>query len=534
MTGRTLLSATARRSRGVYYTPGDLAAWMTSWSITPHTQRVLEPSFGDGSFLRGLRDAKTSGADDIAVLGIEIDEATRRSAITDGLIGDSDSICADFLEVEPTPVDAVIGNPPFVRLRHLTKRQSTAALDRAREALGRDMEPSGSLWMPFLLHSTKFLTAGGRVALVLPFEITHVRYARGLWTWLGQRFGSIRLVRLHERVFDNILQDVVLLLCADYGCETSDIEFAAYYTLDDFFEGRHVTEEKISIIAADSGSKPFTKALLTEELRNLVYGELPEILVPLAELATFSIGYVSGDKDFFHPAPEIIERFGLHESENLIRSITRTRDLQNSGLYTSDLLQRGHDTRLFLLAKEAIPSPGEATYIAAGRKAGVADKYKCRVRSPWWSVPGVMYPDLILSVFSSTPRLVLNDGALAASNSLLCGRLTPGVDGSSVIAAWYTSLTLLECETNVHALGGGVMVLIPGEVARIRVPRLSCNTQTNYLYELDSTLRAKGLLDAYRLGDHRVLQQGLNLSSQQVELIREGVTTLARWREKPK
>lgn len=529
-----MLSAAARRSRGVYYTPGDLATWMTRWTVTPHTRRVLEPSFGDGAFLRGLRAAGTGDPNDLAVLGVELDEVTRQRAITDGLITGQESRCADFLEVDPTPVDAVIGNPPFVRLRHLTPRQSKIALRRAREALGRDMEPSGSLWLPFLLHSTRFLAPGGRVALVLPFEITHVRYARGIWTWLGQRFGSVRVVRLHERVFDDILQDVVLLLCADYGRKTSDIEFAAYYSLADFFAGRHATEEKIPIGDADSGSKPFTKALLTEELRSLVYGRLAQEVVPLADLVTFNIGYVSGDKNFFHPSPETIERFGLQRSASLIRSITRTRDLQDSGLYTSDLLRSGHRTRLFSLPRNAEPSPAEATYIAAGRNAGVAGKYKCRVRSPWWSVPGVTYPDLILSVFSATPRLVRNDGALTASNSLLCGRLRTGVDDTAVISAWYTSLTLLECETNVHALGGGVMVLIPGEVARMRLPRPPADGQRTHLSELNSTLKSDGVSAAYRLGDRRILQQFLNLSPRQVDMIRDGVATLTRWRERPR
>lgn len=526
-----MLSAATRRSRGVYYTPGDLAAWMTRWILTPDTHRVLEPSFGAGVFLRELRAAR----DDVTVLGVELDETTRQRAVAGGLIAEGESRCADFLEIDPAPVDAVLGNPPFVRLRHLTPRQSTVALRRAREALGRDMEPSGSLWMPFLLHSTRFLTAGGRIALILPFEITHVRYARGIWTWLGRRFGSVRLVRLHERTFGDILQDVVLLLCADHGQATSDIEFTACYSLAEFFEGRHVAEEKISVACADGGSKPFTRALLSEELRHLVHGELTESVAPLAELATFTIGYVSGDKDFFHPSPETIEQFGLHRSRNLVRSVTRTRDLQDSGLYTSDLLRDGHRTRLFAVPKDAAPSPAEAGYIAAGREAGVAGRYKCRVRSPWWSVPGVRCPDLILSVFSSTPRLVLNDGALTASNSLLCGRLHSGAEHGAVAAAWYTSLTLLECETNVHALGGGVLVLIPGEVARIRVPRLPAFThRPGYLRELDTTLKESGPTAAYRLGDHRILRHELGLSDRQVELIRDGVATLARWRERPR
>src|SRR5690349_24006721 len=43
-----------------------------------------------------------------------------------------------------------------------------------------------------------------------------------------------------------------------------------------------------------------------------------------------------------------------------------------------------------------------------------------------------------------------------ASNSLLCGYLRPGVDTAGFAAGWYTSLTLLHAELEVHSLGGGV------------------------------------------------------------------------------
>ena len=55
------------------------------------------------------------------------------------------------------------------------------------------MDPSGSLWMPFLLHAMRFLSIGGRLSFVLPYEFTYVRYARPLWGMLRDKFGSLRV-----------------------------------------------------------------------------------------------------------------------------------------------------------------------------------------------------------------------------------------------------------------------------------------------------------------------------------------------------
>ena len=125
--------------------------------------------------------------------------------------------------------------------------------------------------------------------------------------------------------------------------------------------------------------------------------------------------------------------------------------------------------------------------------------------------------------------MVLNDGALAASNSLLCGFLRAGYSAEQFAAAWYTSLTLLWCELRVHSLGGGVLVLIPGEVATIRLPPVG-RMPTAHLGAIDRALKsAKG--DPYQLGDEPVLIQALRLTAREVELIREGRNQLKDWRK---
>ena len=43
---------TSQKLRGGYYTPQNLADYVTKWVLSNHPASVLEPSCGDGAFIR--------------------------------------------------------------------------------------------------------------------------------------------------------------------------------------------------------------------------------------------------------------------------------------------------------------------------------------------------------------------------------------------------------------------------------------------------------------------------------------------------
>lgn len=496
---KVLSESATRRLTGVYYTPSSAADFMADWIVRHDSEHILEPSFGEGIFLQSVSASnERRGFSRVRLTGVEIDETAMRQA-QGNLVGlELDLCCADFLSVAPYPVQGVIGNPPYVRLRNLPDDQKERAVDVAGTVMGCPMEPSGSVWMPFALHAMRFLTVGGRMALVLPYELTYVRYARPLWDTLRDRFGSLQVLRTHERLFPDILQDVVILLADDYGARTQSVQYQAFERVADLLAGRSLVDERISVEDLLRGQRPFVEALLGPDLRQLLRGRVAAT-VPTRDLVTFNIGYVTGDKNFFHPKPEVMREYCLPEA-SLHPALTSTRGLKRVGLGTSSLKSKEME-RLFLPGDDPLTA-GERRYIKWGEENGVSGRYKCQVREPWYGVPGVRVPDLILSVFSERPVLLVND------------------------ARWYTSLTLLQCELEVHALGGGVMVLIPGEVGNIRLPR-QVIAQGDYL---DRQLKQGKTAEAYQSGDRRVLMDQLGFSEADIQLIRHGMEVLAHWR----
>lgn len=509
-----------RKQNGIYYTPSSIAQTMVNWVIRSPDDIVLEPCFGKGVFLHALREIHPNSRS--SVYGIEMMNLSYSQAIESGLLASSNAILGDFINITPFKVNAVIGNPPYVRLRSLDPAKERETTSAAEKVLGSSIDPAGNLWLAFLLHATQFLSDGGRLAFVLPYEFTHVRYAKRLWRYLGNHFGLLKVQRVKERVFPELLQEVVILLADNKGETTNAVMFEVYEKVSHFIAGDPVTKREFTIEDVIH-ERPFVRALIPKALDELLEERVYPHTIAVPEFCTFNIGYVSGNKQFFHPAADTEAAYGLSQS-SLRSSVVSTRQIRGAGLYSSSI----GPSRLSKLFYPHEPlSRTDIDYIEKGEREGVNNAYKCSNRKPWYRVPDVRVPDLLLSVFRETPSLLVNDGKLVASNSILCGFLQQPASIEPFIAAWYTSLTLLNCELQVHSLGGGIPIFIPGELAKVRIP-YPCSLPTGHLPELHAALLNEN--DPYRVGDSVILEHKMRLSPQEISLIWEGIAVLSGWR----
>lgn len=518
----SLAEVQLRRALGAYYTPRTAAEYLADWAIRSGNERVLEPSVGDGAFVVAVRRVAATRGGSAHVIGVEISADTFGDVMSSPGRPD-EGINSDFLSVGPRAVDVVIGNPPFVRLRNLDKRQRATAARAAERAMGAAPDASGSVWLPFVAHATRSLVPGGRLALVLPLEATHVKYARPLWKFLADRFGALRVVRVRDRIFGDILQDVVLLLADQAGSRTERVEFDTYDDTQTLVAGQSIGRRLIPVAGIVAGDKPFTRALLPTAAAELLRERLETTTSPASNSVKFNIGYVTGDKNFFHPDASAIAEYGL-PAQSLRSSVASAHKLVGGGLRTSSLGD-DHRTHLYLPDPSAMTT-GDERYIGWGKRKKLDRKYKCKIREPWYVVRSVKTPDLILTVFSDRPLLLLNDAGLAASNSLLCGYLRPGADAAAIAAAWYTPLTLLSIELAVHSLGGGVLILVPNEADAVR---LAHGVSAEHLPAVEQALRDGDSARAYDAGA-AAMAEALRLTRPEAELLLAAREVLAHWR----
>lgn len=515
---------------GAFFTCANIAQFLVRWAIRDRDDIVLEPSFGDGAFIGVSIDRLVSlGGSNANLFGVEIREEAAKGYVKSNRLLERNCFHADFMELSPFPVDVVVGNPPYIRMKNLQKATAQLAVQRSVQ-LGVNMAASGSLWMPFIIHAMSFLKLGGRLAFVLPHEMTHVKYAVPLWRHLCSNFSSISVIRTHEDLFPDNEEETILLMADGYGHSCDSIQYSLYDKKQDLFSNNVIKETRIPLTQIVNGNRPFTRALLNDEQLHLIQ-ELTNTcrIAQISRDCKFKIGYVTGDKKFFHPDINTRTQYSL-PPENLFTAVINSRQLRGKGVTIS---KSDVETVLY---QPSVLTQGDREYIQFGQETEVSQRYKCKVRNPWYVTPGVKVPDFLLTVFSERPLLLENVDGMVASNSLLCGfKSNQYVDSNDLLCRWYNSFTLLSIELEVHSLGGGVLVLIPGEADNIQIPSYCDPTRArDVVRQIDAYLKNDEIEQAYSLGDDFVLKYSLGLSNVQIHCIREGLDVLRKWRTKGK
>lgn len=518
---RSRRERTQQRKLGAYYTPSVAAELMAEWVMQGIPTRVLEPSAGEGIFIETIREVASKMQLKSPGFNIcELDEAAARN-IKNNILKEEDYLfVGDFLAQKELPrYDAIIANPPYIRIRELSKDLSESAHRAAESALDKSISKGASTWVPFVAKSVNSLENNGRAAFVLPSDFTYVNYAKILWKFLGEKFGQLTVIRSRQRIFPDILQNVIILLCDKKGLTTRNIEVISVEDISLIKDINNIKKNKIKISAIYSGERVFQKELLPENTQNFL-NILENFSSESSKYIKFNIGYVSGNKDYFHPTQDDIEKFNIPQS-SLVATVTTSRQLRN-GVYTSS-----NDDKRYLWMPGEDLSDGEKLYISRGESLGVDMGYKCRIRSPWFMVPGVKTPDLMLTAFSDKPRLMLNDGKLAATNSILIGNMAEGRNPIDFIGSWYSPYTLLSYETQVHALGGGVMIAVPREADSVRVlnPEVVRNPD---LSEIDNALKSGEVESAYTVGESHLKKI---IGNEGINAIWDGYAKLGSWRK---
>ena len=179
-----MMETTAKKNTGSFYTCDTIADYIAKWAIETPETCMLEPSFGDGIFINSaLSRYAELGNQKPKIIGVEI-QATPFNLFMQNhaeVLGFN----MDFMDFRATTkINAIIGNPPYISLKNLKAEEREKAIQLV-SFYGLNMQTSGSLWMPFIIHSTELLEQNGKLGFVLPYEITHVRYAFDLWKYLS-------------------------------------------------------------------------------------------------------------------------------------------------------------------------------------------------------------------------------------------------------------------------------------------------------------------------------------------------------------
>lgn len=451
----------AQKLSGSYFTPQPIVEALVCWAVARDSDRLLDPSCGDGRFLAAHHNS----------VGIEQDASSAQSAIDRApwaLVHEGDFF--QWAEATPERFECCSGNPPFIRYQHFKGAIRSRAL-KLCEREGARFTGLTSSWAPFLVATASLLKPGGRMAFVVPAEIGHAPYATPLMEYLVRHFSTVQVVAIREKLFPLLSEDCWLLYADGFGGSTEEIRFS---TLERFkwsakppsyYERVPVSEWRTQ------WNRRLRPYIVRPELRN-IYAEAlrRSIAQPLASFARIGIGYVSGDNDFFHLRPSEAEHWQIPE-QCLHPTVRNGRSLPKKQI-TAETVRawRREDQQILLLrlGKSETPPNSVQRYLdsASGRVAREA--FKCRTRSPWYSVPDVQVPDYVLTYMSGRmPQLVKNDAAVTCTNTVHSVRITDRLLANKFLPSWSTAFAQLSCELEGHPLGGGMLKLEVREAARV-------------------------------------------------------------------
>jgi predicted RNA methylase len=537
------------KSLGAFYTDAQVADFLVWWAVRSSQDAVLDPSFGGGVFLRASckRLLHLGGQPADQVIGVEIDPAVH-ARITDKLVEEfsvkaPNLLLADFFSLDPAgacQVDAVVGNPPFIRYQRFGGEVRRLALARSA-AQGVRLPELCSSWAPFLVHSAAMLRPGGRLAMVVPMEIAHARYAQPVLNYLLQAFGKATFLTFRKKLFPDLSEDTLLLLCEDKGgCSSQFLwrDLPHPGRLADIRDRGRLplaATRRLDAGTVVGGAGRLIEYFIPRKAREL-YRELKGSFWTkrLGDLADIGIGYVTGANEFFHLDPQEVRRHGI--PHRFLRPAVR-RSRAFSGLrFTADDWRRAAENReasylLYLSEDDSLPE-SVRQYLRQGEARGVPRAYKCRTRSPWFHVPHVYQPDAFLSYMSGmTPRLVTNTARVVASNSLHILRLYPPapLNSDALAALWQTSLARLSVEIEGHPLGGGMLKVEPTEAEKVVLPwpqGVGEPWLTELAEQLDLSLRQQGSEVTQALADASILRQAMGLSQGDCDLLRAATDVL--------
>ena len=522
-----------QKLRGGYYTPLDLASFIAKWIKEIAPKRILEPSCGDGVFFNAL--ANVRGFQKTSIVGFELDQDEALKAHSRARqvgLKNVEVLSEDFLHWaidnfnnSESRFDAIVGNPPFVRYQYLPEVFQSRA-EKIFKELDLPFTKHTNAWVSFILASMAMLKPGGRLAMVVPSEIIHVTHAQSLRTYLGIECIRLVIIDPEELWFEGTLQGAVILLAEKKLKKNQHGQGLGMYPV----KGREFLKlppsEIFNAPQAINGKTvqgKWTRALLDLETRSLL-DEIAEhkAVHRFDDIAKVDVGIVTGANKFFLVDDETVKSQKLSKWAHPMfgRSGHCPGVIYDDDQHAANA-QNGNPTN-FIWFKETDHKIDHAAkaYIEMGEVQSLNKRYKCRVRSPWYTVPSVYATEIgMLKRSHNTPRLILNK--IGAYTTDTAYRIKSNfVSAEKLVGCFINPLTSLSAELEGRHYGGGVLELIPSEIERLLVPLPeSSNPDLN---KLDRAVRSDTSTHQVLADQGRVVLGALGLSSAKQDCVLEG------------
>ncbi|MDR2223137.1 MAG: N-6 DNA methylase [Flavobacteriaceae bacterium] len=528
-------SIDSKKLRGGYYTPQPIADFICKWAIQSETKSVLEPSCGDGNFVESIvntfksLNVKNSEINKrIKAIELVSEEANKAKArvrelgISECIIENSDFFHF-LLDHKNEAYDVVVGNPPFIRYQNFPEEHRNLAFDMMFK-MGLSPNKLMNIWASFLVVSASLLKEKGKLGMVIPAELFQVKYAAETRVFLSKFFSNITIITFKKLVFEDIQQEVVLLLCDKDPKIKQGIKVIEVEDINELIKIDWDVINKTVVKSLDHSSEKWTKYFLDEkEIQLLRKIKVDTRVEPASSVMEVRVGIVTGRNEFFMLNKEQISQWKLENSTKKV--VGRSVHLKGVIYDDSDFnenVDNGYPVNMFLpeeLEKEKLPLEVR-DYIDYGEKNDFHTGYKCKIRKLWYITPSLWKPDAFaLRQVGDYPKLIVNNTDASCTDTLHRIRMKKEGMADIIALSFLNSLTFAFTEIMGRSYGGGVLTFEPSELEELPLPILN-SIEGIDIKKVDELIRMRKIEEVLNIIDHELLIVQLKLSQVEVNALR--------------
>lgn len=514
-------NASAEKLRGAYYTPIEIAKFILQWGINGGSNaEILEPSCGDGVFLECLNNEKMAFKN-ITAVEFETEEANKARAINleNSYVRNDDfhHFCLNTSD----RYDLIVGNPPFIRYQYYDSDQQILA-DEIFKRAGLKRTKLTNAWVTFVVGCSMLLKEQGKLGFVVPSELLQVKYAQQLRKFLETHFNKINIISFENLVFEDIQQEVVLLLCEKNRSSEHLIEHIEVADIKGLFQ-LDPKRLKFPTKKIDFHSDKWTYYFLDKSELNLLEKIRRKYMSTIGSYADVEVGITTGSNDYFTVPQSIVNIYQLNEyARPMVGRSVQVNSLCFTKADWQINAESGAKAMLLVFSPNAhvIGNEGTKAYLASGESNKIHEGYKTSIRDQWYVIPSIKLSDaLFLRRNNQYPKFVLNEANAYTTDTMHRVFIHEGVNKKALLASYYNSLSFAFAEILGRNFGGGCLELMPSEVSDIFIPY---RIENEKLFDtIDQMLRDKKSPDEILdITDEYILCDGLGLSKNEVSLCR--------------
>lgn len=223
-----------QQSYGQHFTQTAEVDILNAFCIRNKTLSVFDASCGAGVFLirafyffQHFNNKTKSVNNDYNLAGVDISPVATYLSTINFLFRDKNNennfpkiITENFIKIKAGknivnvdfPVDAIVGNPPFIRHEMMKEKREWQRLIKEEHHISH-INGQSDLYIYFLIHAASLLKEGGRLGWVISASWLDVQFGSGLQRFLLEHFKIISIIDYQaKRSFDTASVNTVLLV----------------------------------------------------------------------------------------------------------------------------------------------------------------------------------------------------------------------------------------------------------------------------------------------------------------------------------